>query len=223
MTEFDFWKFLHVLMFVGWVGADMGVFLSAKKATDPSLPFETRMLLLHIALRIELVPRTMWKAALPLGVMLSVDMELLDLSTAGVWAVWLFSVIWWSLSMSGAIYYDRPLGHTLANIANTVTGGVGLGLIAIAITSFMGNGPFDPAATWLIWKVGLYGLINLTCLGIVISFDPMAPAFGRLAVEGSTPEIEGLVMRTFNISIYPIWATYTLVVFVAFIATTKFI
>ena len=66
-------------------------------------------------------------------------------------------------------------------------------------------------------------MINLTCLGIVISFDPMAPAFGRLAVEGSTPEIEGLVMRTFNISVYPIWATYSLVVFVAFIATTKFI
>ena len=68
------------------------------------------MLLLHIALRIELVPRTMWKAALPLGVMLSVDMELLDLSTAGVWAVWLFSLIWWGFSMSGAIYYDRPAG-----------------------------------------------------------------------------------------------------------------
>ena len=88
-------------------------------------------------------------------------------------------------------------------------------MIIIAIASFMGSGPFDPAATWLIWKVGLYGLINLTCLGIVISFDPMAAAFGQLAVEGSTPEIEGLVMRTFNISIWPIWTTYTLVVFVA--------
>ncbi|SVB33074.1 uncharacterized protein METZ01_LOCUS185928, partial [marine metagenome] len=154
MTEFDFWKFLHVLMFVGWVGADMGVFLSAKKATDRSLPFETRMLLLHIALRIELIPRTMWKAALPLGVMLSVDMDLVDLSTAGVWAVWLFTLIWWGFSMSGAIYYDRPTGHKLANIANIITGGVGIGLIVIAIASFLGNGPFDPAATWLIWKVG---------------------------------------------------------------------
>ena len=132
-------------------------------------------------------------------------------------------LIWWGFSMSGAIYYDRPIGHKLANIANTITGGVGVGLIVIAIASFLGNGPFDPGATWLIWKVGLYGLINLTCLGIVVAFDPMAVAFGQLAVEGSTPEIEGLVMRTFNISVFPIWTTYTLVVLVAFIATTKFI
>ena len=71
MTQtFIFWKYLHILMFVGWVGADMSVFLSAKKSTDESLPFDTRVMLLHTALRIELIPRTMWKAALPLGVML---------------------------------------------------------------------------------------------------------------------------------------------------------
>ncbi len=79
MTLFEVWKFLHILMFVGWVGADMGVFLSAKKSTDPKWSFESRMLFLHMALRIELIPRTMWKAALPLGVMLSVDMGLLDI------------------------------------------------------------------------------------------------------------------------------------------------
>ena len=67
------------------------------------------------------------------------------------------------------------------------------------------------------------GLLNLTCLGIVITFHPMAAAFGQLAVEGSTPEIEGLVMRTFNISVFPIWTTYTLVELLALIATTKFI
>ena len=67
------------------------------------------------------------------------------------------------------------------------------------------------------------GLINLTCLGIVVAFDPMANAFMRLAMEGSTPEIEGLIKRTFNVSILPIWSTYFLVVAVAFIATTKFL
>jgi hypothetical protein len=66
-------------------------------------------------------------------------------------------------------------------------------------------------------------MINLTCLGIVVAFDPMGAAFGRLAVEGSTPEIEGHIQRVFNISVFPIWTTYALVVFVAFIATTRFI
>jgi hypothetical protein len=181
------------------------------------------MLLLHMALRIELIPRTMWKAALPLGVMLSVEMGLLQISSTGIAMVWLFTLIWWAISMTGAIYYDRPFGHKVGNIANTMHGIVGAGLIAIAIASYMGNGPFDPDATWLLWKVGLYGLANLTALAIVVTFDPIGPAFGQIAVEGSTPEAEAIVKRSFNISVYPIWTTYFLVVIIAFIATTKFI
>ena len=158
MTEsFVFWKYLHVMMFVGWVGADMGVFLSAKRSTDESLPFETRMTLLHVALRIELIPRTMWKMALPLGTMLSIEMGLLELSTAGLAGVWIFSIVWWAISMTGAIYYDKPWGQKIAHFANWIIGAVGIGLIVIAIMSATGNGPFDPRGMWLIWKVGLYG------------------------------------------------------------------
>jgi hypothetical protein len=66
-------------------------------------------------------------------------------------------------------------------------------------------------------------MINLTCLAIVVTFDPMGAAFGRLAVEGSTPEVEGLIGKIFNVSVFPIWTTYALVVLVAFIATTRFV
>ena len=96
MEAFDAWKYLHILMFVFWIGTDLGVFLSAKKSTDPNLSFETRLLLLHMALRIELLPRTMWKAALPLGVMLSEGMGLISIGTAGLIATWIFSIAWWA-------------------------------------------------------------------------------------------------------------------------------
>ena len=161
MTEsFVFWKYLHLMMFVGWVGADMGVFLSCKKACDSTLSFDARMTLLHVALRIELIPRTMWKAALPLGVMLSREMGLLDITNTELALVWAFSIVWWAISMTGAIYYDKPWGQKVAHFANWIIGAVGIGLIAIAITSAMGQGPFDVSGTWLIWKVGLYGLID---------------------------------------------------------------
>ncbi len=71
MDAYLSWKYLHILMFVFWVGTDMGVFISCKKSTDPKVPIDARFMLLHMALRIELLPRAMWKAALPLGVMLS--------------------------------------------------------------------------------------------------------------------------------------------------------
>jgi hypothetical protein len=223
MTAYLTWKYLHILMFVFWVGTDMGVFLSCKKATDPKLSIDARFMLLHMALRIELLPRTMWKAALPLGVMLSQQLELINISTAGLIAVWVFSIAWWGISMYGAWHYDKPIGHKFAKVNNAITGIVGVSLIALAITSNMGNGPFAADASWLHWKIGLYGLINLMIVAMLYVFDPMGIAFGRLAVEGSTPQIETTIKTIMDRATVTIWLSYFLICAVGFIATTKLI
>jgi hypothetical protein len=221
MDPYLSWKYLHILMFVFWVGTDMGVFLSCKKATDPKLSIDARFLLLHMALRIELLPRTMWKAALPLGVTLSATMDLIPISTAGLIAVWIFSIAWWALSMTGAWHYDKPLGHTLTKVNNVVTGAVGLALIAVAFNSAAGNGPFVADASWLHWKIGIYGAINLMIVAMMFVFDPMGIQFGRLTVEGSTPEIESTISTIMDRAAVTIWLTYILILITAFIATTK--
>jgi hypothetical protein len=223
MTAILTWKYLHILMFVFWVGTDMGVFLSCKKSTDPKLSIDARFLLLHMALRIELLPRTMWKAALPLGVMLSQANGWLNLSDMQLVLVWVFSIIWWCISMTGAWYYDKPIGHTLTKVNNALTSIVGIGLIWLAYTSAAGNGPFDADVSWLHWKVGIYGLINLMIVAMLYVFDPMGIAFGRLAVEGSTPEIESTISTIMDRATVTIWTTYILICIVGFIATTKLI
>jgi hypothetical protein len=217
------WKYLHILMFVFWVGTDMGVFLSCKKSTDPKLSIDARFLLLHMALRIELLPRTMWKAALPLGVMLSQANGWLSLTDMQLALVWVFSVAWWAISMTGAWYYDKPIGHTLTKINNAITSLVGVGLIVLAYTSAVGNGPFAVDESWLHWKVGIYGFINLMIVAMLYVFDPMGIAFGRLAVEGSTPEIETTISTIMDRATVTIWSTYILICIVGFIATTKII
>jgi len=223
MTAYLTWKYLHILMFVFWVGTDMGVFISCKKSTDPKLSIDSRFLLLHMALRIELLPRTMWKAALPLGVTLSANMDLISISGIQLGLVWIFSIAWWAISMYGAWHYDKPVGHKFAKVNNVITSAVGAGLIALAISSYLGNGPFAPEATWLHWKIGLYGLINLLVVVMLFVFDPMGIAFGRLAVEGSTPEIETTIRTIMNRASVTIWLTYILICIVGFIATTKII
>ena len=125
--------------------------------------------------------------------------------------------------MTGAWYYDKPIGHKLANITNWLTGLVGVSLIAVAIASYAGTGPFEAEATWLLWKVGLYGLINLMIVVMIKVFDPLGAAFGRLAVEGSSPELEAVISGVMDKSAVVIWATYATIALVAFIATTKFI
>jgi len=223
MTGFDIWKFLHIMMFVFWIGTDLGVYLSARKSTDPKLSFETRVLLLHMALRIELLPRTMWKAALPLGVMLIDGMDIIKFGAAGLALTWLFSIAWWAASMFGAWHYDKPIGHRFAAVTNWLTGFVGVALIAVAAVSLTGNGPIPADAGWLSWKIGLYGLINLMVIVMMRIFDPLGAAFGRLAVEGSTPEIEAVISGVMSRSTWIIWLTYSTIALVAFIATTKLI
>ena len=223
MTALLTWKYLHILMFVFWVGTDMGVFLSCKKSTDPNVPIDARFMLLHMALRIELLPRTMWKAALPLGVTLSRELDLVSITDTQLIAVWGASIGWWIISMAGAWHYDKPIGHQLSKINNAITSIVGLGLIWIAWNSYAGNGPFEATATWLHWKIAIYGLINLMIVAMLYVFDPMGIAFGRLAVEGSTPEIETTIKTIMSRATVTIWATYILICVVGFIATTKII
>ncbi len=221
MTDYVLWKYLHILMFVFWVGTDMGVFLAARRATDSRLSFPSRVMLLHLALRIELLPRTMWKAALPFGVMLSRDLELLPLSDLAVMLVWAFSIIWWAISMSGAWWYDKPVGHRLGRATHWLSGLVGVTLILLCLSSWLGHGPFVQDAGWLHLKVALYGVINLMVIWMVVAFDPIGAAFGRLAVEGSRPEIEAVISSTMHRSTVIIWSTYLLIVIVGFIGTTK--
>jgi len=221
MTSYEGWNYLHILMFVFWIGTDLGVFLSAKKATDPKLPFDARLMLMHWALRIELLPRTMWKAALPLGVMLSVKLGLLELSAVGITLVWLFTIAWWAVSMTGAYKYDQPIGMQLGKLNNYLTGIVGAGMIALAVSSYLGNGPFAAEATWLLWKVGLYGLINLMVIAMLVVFEPLGIAFARMATEGSTPELENTIAVVMNRSAIVIWSTYGTIALVGFIGTAK--
>ena len=221
MAEYVVWKYAHILMFVFWVGTDMGVYLAARRSTDPKLSFMTRVTLLHMALRIELLPRTMWKAALPFGVMLSRNLGFLPISDLAVTLVWLFSIAWWAISMAGAYWYDKPIGHRLAGITNWLTGFVGVTVIILCMSSWLGSGPFVQDVPWLHLKVALYGVINLMVIWMIIAFDPLGAAFGRLAVEGSKPEIEAIISRTMDRSTVIIWSTYGLIAVVGFIGTTK--
>lgn len=219
MSAYIVWKYLHVLMFVFWVGTDMGVMLAARKSADSRLTLEARLALVKIALLIELLPRTMWAMALPFGVMLSRNLGLLQISDAGAAAVWLFALAWVSISLGGAHWSERPIGQKLAGVNRWIIGVLGVVLLALGGWSYFGNGPF--LTGWLATKVALYGAINLTVLGIEASFLPVGPAFARLFTEGSTAGVEGAISRGMQRTMLWVYASYILILIVGFIGVAK--
>ncbi|SUZ97318.1 uncharacterized protein METZ01_LOCUS50172 [marine metagenome] len=219
MAEYEIWKFLHICMFVFWLGTDMGVMLCSKKSTDSNLGVEARFQMLEMALKIEILPRIMWVMALPLGVHLSKSLGYIDPSFLTLTMMWVFTLMWLVINVGGATNLDKPWGQQLSKINRIVVASLGVGLIIVAATSFMGYGPYEPNSIAL--KVGLYGLINLTILGIEIAFFPLGMAFERLATEGSSPELESSITGGMNTTLKWVHATYIMIFIVAFIGVTK--
>ena len=219
MAEYEIWKFLHICMFVFWLGTDMGVMLCSKKSTDPNLGVEARFQMLEMALKIEILPRVMWVMALPLGVHLSKSLSYIEPSVLTLSLMWVFVLMWLVINVGGAANLDKPWGQQLSKINRVVVASLGVGLIIVAASSFMGYGPYEPNSIAL--KVGLYGLINLTILGIEIAFFPLGMAFERLATEGSSPELESSITNGMKTTLLWVHATYIMIFIVAFIGVTK--
>ena len=219
MAEYEIWKFLHICMFVFWLGTDMGVMLCSKKSTDPNLGVEARFQMLEMALKIEILPRVMWVMALPLGVHLSKSLGYIEPSVLTLTLMWVFVLMWLVINVGGAANLEKPWGQQLSKINRFVVASLGVGLIIVAASSFMGYGPYEPNSIAL--KVGLYGLINLTILGIEIAFFPLGVAFEKLATEGSSPELESSITNGMNTTLLWVHATYIMIFIVAFIGVTK--
>ena len=219
MDSYEFWKFLHICMFVFWLGTDMGVMLCSKKSIDSNLSIETRFQLLEMALKIELLPRVMWVMALPFGVHLSKSLGYIEPNVITVALMWVFVIAWLIINVGGAANLDKPWGQQLSKLNRFITASLGVGLIIVAISSFMGFGPYE--ANSIALKVGLYGLVNITILGIEIAFFPLGASFERLATEGSSPELEQSISSGMGTTLMWVHITYIMIFVVAFIGVTK--
>ena len=221
MAEYEIWKFLHICMFVFWLGTDVGVMLCSKKSTDPNLGVEARFQMLEMALKIELLPRVMWVMALPFGVQLSKTLGYIDPSPITLTMMWLFTLAWLVINVGGAANLNKPWGQQLSKINRFILVALGVGLIIVAVSSYLGFGPYEANSVAL--KVGLYGLVNLTILGIEIAFFALGLAYERLAKEGSSPEIESSISGGMDLTLRWVHATYILIFITAFIGATKIV
>ena len=220
MSTYEIWKYLHVLMFVFWVGTDMGVMLGARKSTDSRLTLETRLILVKMALLIELLPRTMWAMALPFGVMLSRQLELLDISDAGVAGVWLFTLVWVSISLGGAHYSEKPIGQRLAAINRWIIGVARRDADGDRRRGpISGTGRSRPAGSPPRWRC------TASSTSPSSASRPRSSRWARPSAgsssEGSTPEVEAAISRGMQTTMFWVYTSYILILIVGFIGIAR--
>jgi hypothetical protein len=214
MDTYQIWLYAHVLMFVYWLGADLGVFTLALALKNPAYSVEQRVLLMRMSLLIDLTPRAAMALIAPVGLHLAESLGLVSV------ADWLQSLIWavafcWIV---GEIVAFRNMGKPIMMRIYMGTGAlfviIFLSCTWYGIQSLRLGEPF--MANWLAIKVLLFGQVFLISSLMALFYAPVEAILQQMQADGSTPELEKRLCRQVNRG-----ATVTVVLFLL-LATIAF-
>ena len=212
--------FVHVLLFVMWLGADAGVFLLGqhfRKRTRYSL--EQRLALLTLLVEVDMVPRTAWALMLPVS--LSV------VAMGGYWAMppwllvlaWLTGAIWLWLVWDAHSHDQTPRAARDRRIEFWLKIVLAAFYLGLGLSSLSTGGPLAPR--WLASKAFLFGIIFVAAIMIDVAFRPVGPQLGQLIANGSSDATELPLLKTMNRTRLWVWSVYLLLLATAYLGVVK--
>ena len=220
MTDYGLWKFIHIMLLVYWLGADLGVFILARAVRSAELSFDQRALLLKYAMVIDFLPRICFALMLPVGLHLTDTSGYADVPLVLLVAGWAVAAAWlWLLQALGKSE-GTPRQAQLSRINLAGQAVMGTVVIAAGLALLFGFGG-SQLAPWLALKVLLFGLVFPCAIMIDVEFRPIGPAFARLATEGSSPEVEALITRSVDRAVWWVLAIYALVIVISFLGAVQ--
>lgn len=211
--------FVHVLLFVYWLGADLGVFVLARGAMNSSYSFAERAVMLKFANYIDLTPRLSFALMFPIGLHMAALRGEAQISGWVFGPVWIAALVWAAATIAVFRFEGRTVAAKIVKALFAWQLVMFFIVTAFGIYSLVTGVPF--ISSWLSLKIVVFGLIFGAGIGIDRSFQPLAPAFGRLAQEGSTPEIEAIIRRTVNTTCGFVLLIYALVAAAAYLGVAK--
>jgi hypothetical protein len=218
--DHSIWVFIHVMLLVYWLGADLGVLVLARAAKRAELSFAERAFALRMAITIDLTPRLCFAVMFPVGLHVSASMGIYDAPTWVFLLSWLISAGWIALLFAIGRHEGKPLGHTLSQLNLALQSVLFLIFGWFGLQAVLGNGPLPGG--WFGAKILLFAFIFAMGIGIDFAFRPIGPAFMRLATEGSKPDIEASIGGAVDGAIRYVLGLYALLIVIAFLGVTKF-
>lgn len=202
---YGWWIVLHLVLFVFWLGGDLGVYYSSRFVIRPDLTPAARGTALSIMNGLDLGPKICLVLFLPSGVTL-MAMDPHGATLAGhevfgwplVVLTWVFAAGW----LASAIADHRTHGkYPWVRRADwTIRIGLIAALFGSAAYTFAAAEPFGVTTNprWLAGKIFLYGLAIACGLGIRIKLKPFGAAWGALMTRGGDPGTESAVKRSID-------------------------
>jgi len=211
--------YVHLLLFVFWLGADLGVFLCGQAFRRRVTPLPERLALLKMLVTIDMGPRTAWALMVPSSLTL--------LRVGGWWAVpgWLWAG---SFVVAAGWLWLVWDSHAHPQTARAKANGRIEGPLKIALTLFyLGLGGWSLATgaplapMWLGLKALLFGGIFAAAIMIDVAFKPVGAQLGALLAQGSSDATEVPLRATMDGTRRWVLAMYLLLVAISYLGATK--
>ncbi len=217
--DYSLWVFIHIMLLVYWLGADLGVLLLALGAKNAAYSFEQRAVMMKYSMLIDFTPRLASALMFPVGLHMSATLGLITVAPFWFVIAWTICFLWMGVIVGQVKLEGQPIAQTLRRINLTWQGLFFLFLMALGVMSWGNGAPLG--ADWLALKIILFALIFACSIAIDVLFAPVGPAFMRLATEGSTPEIEQAIQKGINTVTIPVILIYVLLAVIAYIGIAK--
>ena len=212
--------FVHLLLFVLWLGADVGVYVLGqhfRRRTVYNLP--QRLALLRLLVEIDMVPRTAWAMMVPVS--LSV------VAVGGYWAVpgwlltgsWVVGGIWIWLAWDAHLHDQTPRAARNRRVEFWLKIALSLFYLGLGLVSLVKGAPL--AIDWLATKALMFGIIFAAATMIDVAYAPVGTQLGHLMREGSSDETELPLLGTMNRTRIWVWIVYLLLLATAWLGLVK--
>lgn len=212
--------FVHLLLFVLWLGADVGVFVLGQHFRKRGVyTMDQRLALLKLLVEVDMVPRIAWALMVPIS--LSV------VRLGGFWmmpswllaAAWIVGAVWIWLVWDAHLHDQTPRAKRDRQIEFYLKIALSIFYLVLGIVSLRSGAPLP--GTWLATKALLFGLIFAAAIMIDVAFKPVGPLLVRLVAEGSSDATELPLLRTMNRTRLWVWSVYALLLATAYLGLVK--
>ncbi len=219
MDGYTILLFIHLLLFVYWLGADVGVFALALALKNRDYSYEQRTVMMRMSLTIDMVPRMAMITVAPVGLQLARLSGLVEIPGFLMTLVWVVAIPW----MIGEWVAFRRMGQPSA-VRVYIINGIFMTifcftLVGFGIASLVNGSPFAPV--WLALKVLLAGLLFLVSIMMAVFYAPLEGIFERMAIEGSGDAIEAEVRSQVNKGAFFTVLLFVLLASIAFLGLSK--
>jgi hypothetical protein len=212
--------YAHLLLFVLWLGGDLGVFVLGQHFRRRSYSLPERLTLLKLLVAIDMGPRTAWALMVPMSITL--------LYAGGWWhglsqlvliLAWAVGLYWLWLVWDAHAHDMTPRAALDRRIEGWLRYGLTAFYLGLGGVSLIAGAPL--VETWLAMKALLFGLIFAAAIMIDRAFKPVGPQLMALIERGSSDATEVPLRATMDGTRRWVFTVYALLFATSWLGNVK--